>query len=153
MTRAIIIKGGSVITVDEQSRVLDADIIIRDGRIDRIRERDVPGDGRETGELPLDSYDVIDASGCAVLPGFIQTHVHLCQTLMRGFADDLKLLDWLRRRVWPMEAAHSPRSLTASARLGVAEMIRGGTTTALTMETVKDTEAVFRAVEPTGFRA
>jgi len=40
-----------------------------------------------------------------VLPGFVQTHVHLCQTLFRGLADDLVLLDWLRTRVWPLEAA------------------------------------------------
>ncbi len=153
MAKPIIIKGGTLITVDEHFRVLDADLIIRDGRIHRIRERSGASNDTETSESPVDSYDVIDASGCAVLPGFIQTHIHLCQTLIRGFADDLKLLDWLRRRVWPMEAAHSAASLAASARLGVAEMIRGGTTTALTMETVKDTEAVFRAVEPTGFRA
>lgn len=153
MSKAIIIKGGTVITVDEDFRVLDADVIIRDGRVHRIRERDATSDTEEVGDLAGGSPDVIDARGCAVLPGFIQTHIHLCQTLMRGFADDLKLLDWLRRRVWPMEAAHDPASLSASARLGVAEMIRGGTTAALTMETVKHTEAVFRAVEPTGFRA
>jgi 5-methylthioadenosine/S-adenosylhomocysteine deaminase len=63
------------------------------------------------------------------------------------------LIDWLKKRVWPMEAAHSADSLYASARLGVAELIRGGTTCALTMETVHHTEQVFRAVEESGFRA
>ncbi|HEX5707523.1 MAG TPA: 5'-deoxyadenosine deaminase, partial [Pyrinomonadaceae bacterium] len=94
-----------------------------------------------------------DARGCVVLPGFVQTHIHLCQTLFRGAADDLALIDWLRRRVWPMEAAHTAASLRASARLGVAELVRGGTTCALTMETVSHTEEVFRVVEETGFRA
>jgi cytosine/adenosine deaminase-related metal-dependent hydrolase len=51
--------------------------------------------------------EIIDARGCAVLPGFIQTHIHLCQTLFRGAADDLSLIDWLKQRVWPMEAAHT----------------------------------------------
>ena len=51
--------------------------------------------------------EVIDADGCAVLPGFIQTHIHLCQTLFRGSADDLSLIDWLKKRIWPMEAAHT----------------------------------------------
>ncbi len=88
-----------------------------------------------------------------MLPGFVQTHIHLCQTLFRGAADDLQLIDWLKKRVWPMEAAHTPASIRASARLGIAEMIRGGTTSALTMETVSHTEEVFRAVEETGFRA
>jgi len=96
---------------------------------------------------------VIDGRGCALLPGFIQTHIHLCQTLFRGAADDLELIDWLKRRVWPMEAAHTPESLYASARLGIAELIKGGTTCALTMETVNHTDSVFRAVEESGFRA
>src|SRR5919112_204194 len=95
----------------------------------------------------------IDARGCAVLPGFVQTHIHLCQTLFRGAADDLELIDWLKKRVWPMEAAHDAASLRASARLGVAELIRGGTTCALTMETVNHTREVLRVVEETGFRA
>jgi 5-methylthioadenosine/S-adenosylhomocysteine deaminase len=95
----------------------------------------------------------IDARGCAVLPGFVQTHVHLCQTLFRGTADDLQLMDWLKQRVWPLEAAHDAPSVRASARLAIAEMIRSGTTCALTMETVRHTEEVFRAVEETGFRA
>jgi 5-methylthioadenosine/S-adenosylhomocysteine deaminase len=73
--------------------------------------------------------------------------------LFRGAADDLELIDWLKQRVWPMEAAHTPESLYASARLGIAELIKGGTTCALTMETVNHTESVFHAVEESGFRA
>ena len=96
---------------------------------------------------------VIDATGCAVIPGFVQTHIHLCQTIFRGAADDLSLIDWLRKRVWPMEAAHSASSIAASARLGIAELIKGGTTCALTMETVNHTAEVFKVVEETGFRA
>ena len=85
-----------------------------------------------------------------MLPGFVQTHVHLCQTLFRGFADDLPLLDWLRRRVWPMEAAHTPATLRAAARLAVAELLAGGTTTVLTMETVHDTDVVFEVAAASG---
>ena len=80
---------------------------IRDGRI-AARRRDVAGRAHDR---------VIDARGGYVLPGFIQTHIHLCQTLFRGYADDLPLMDWLRTRVWPMEAAHTPASLRAAARL------------------------------------
>jgi cytosine/adenosine deaminase-related metal-dependent hydrolase len=96
---------------------------------------------------------VINAGGAYLLPGFIQTHVHLCQTLFRSFADDLPLLDWLRRRVWPMEAAHTPATLAVAARLASAELLLSGTTTALTMETVHDTDAVFDALAGTGLRA
>ena len=88
-----------------------------------------------------------------IIPGFVQTHIHLCQTLFRGAADDLALIDWLKQRVWPMEAAHSAESIAASARLGIAELIKGGTTCALTMETVNHTAEVFKVVEETGFRA
>jgi 5-methylthioadenosine/S-adenosylhomocysteine deaminase len=116
--------------------------------------------GRIASILPTDStlktitaQEVIDGRGRVLLPGFVQTHIHLCQTLFRGAADDLALIDWLRNRIWPMEAAHTTDSLYASARLGITEMIRGGTTSALTMETVNHTEAVFEAVEESGFRA
>ena len=87
------------------------------------------------------------------MPGFIQTHIHLCQTLFRGYADDLALLEWLKTRVWPMEGAHTPRSLAAAAQQAASELLRSGTTTVLTMETVHDTDAVFEALEPMGLRA
>jgi 5-methylthioadenosine/S-adenosylhomocysteine deaminase len=95
----------------------------------------------------------IDAGGAIVLPGFVQTHIHLCQTLFRGLADDLPLLAWLKTRVWPLEAAHDEQTLGAAARLAAAELLIGGTTTALTMETVHGTDAVFDALVPTGLRA
>src|SRR5436190_1069015 len=96
---------------------------------------------------------VIDARGGYVLPGFVQTHIHLCQTLFRGFADDLPLMEWLQQRIWPMEAAHSPESLRASALLATTELLSSGTTTVLTMETVHDTDVVFEAVAESGLRA
>ena len=127
--------------MDSRSSIVSGDLFVRDGRIAGI------------GETVNDAEIVIDASDCAVLPGFVQTHLHLCQTLFRGAADDLALIDWLKRRVWPMEAAHTASSVRASARLGIAELIKGGTTCALTMETVSHTDEVFRAAAETGFRA
>ena len=72
---------------------------------------------------------VLDVAGLTLIPGLVQTHVHLCQTLFRGLAEDLPLLPWLRGRIWPLEAAHDPDSLRASARLSVHELLAGGTTT------------------------
>src|ERR1019366_9589866 len=89
----------------------------------------------------------IDARAGYILPGFIQTHIHLCQTLFRGYADDLPLMDWLRRRVWTMEAAHTPASLRAATRLATTELLSSGTTAVLTMETVHDTDVVFERSE------
>jgi len=127
--------------MDSDDSIVRGDLLIRDGRIFSI------GDHSPRADV------VVDANGCAVLPGFIQTHVHLCQTLFRGTADDLSLIDWLKNRVWPMEAAHTANSVRTSARLGIAELIKGGTTCALTMETVNHTEEVFKVVEETSFRA
>ena len=112
-------------------------------------------DGR-IAELPsrrTDAERVIDASGRVVIPGFVQAHVHLCQTLFRGLADDMDVVDWLRKRVWPLEQAHDAASLHASAALGVAELLRCGTTSVLAMETTKHTEQAFLAAEQLGIRA
>lgn len=141
MEKTILIKNGTLLLMDDRDSVREGDVLIRDGRILSVG-------------VEVESADIIiDASGCAVLPGFVQTHVHLCQTLFRGAADDLALIDWLKQRVWPMEAAHTAASTRASARLGISEMIKGGTTCALTMETVNHTREAFRAVEESGFRA
>jgi 5-methylthioadenosine/S-adenosylhomocysteine deaminase len=138
---SILIKNGTVVTMDARDSIVRGDILIADGRI-----AEVGGTGQTAGT-------VIDATDCAVIPGFVQTHIHLCQTIFRGAADDLALIDWLKQRVWPMEAAHSAESIAASARLGIAELIKGGTTCALTMETVNHTAEVFKVVDETGFRA
>src|SRR5438128_1160926 len=141
MIESILIKGGTLIAMDADNSVAPGDLLIRNGRI--------VGPGADPGAADI----VLDANDCAVLPGFVQTHVHLCQTLFRGAADDLALIDWLKKRVWPMEAAHTPDSVRASAQLGIAELIKSGTTCALTMETVRHTEEVLGVVEETGFRA
>jgi cytosine/adenosine deaminase-related metal-dependent hydrolase len=88
-----------------------------------------------------------------IIPGLVQAHVHLCQTLFRGLADDLALEDWLARRIWPLEAAHTEESVYWSAMLGSAELLLGGTTAVLDMETVRHTDAAFRALERIGIRA
>src|SRR5262245_27355420 len=128
--------------MNDRFDVVQGDVSIREGRIAAI------------GADPGGAHDkVIDARGGFVLPGFIQTHIHLCQTLFRGYADDLRLMDWLRTRVWPMEAAHTAATLRAAARLATTELLCSGTTTVLTMETVHDTDAVFEAVAESGMRA
>lgn len=142
MTKSILIRKGTIVTMDQQETIVSGNLLLRDGRIVEIG-----------AEITEETDEVIDAHNCAVLPGFVQTHIHLCQTLFRGAADDLSLIDWLKKRVWPMEAAHTAESIRASARLGIAELIKSGTTCALTMETVRHTEAVFEVVAESGFRA
>src|SRR5712691_5627344 len=128
--------------MDEGGSIVRGDLLIREGRIAGIAQ-----------EIDDTVNEAIEARGRVVLPGFVQTHIHLCQTLFRGAADDLALIDWLKRRVWPMEAAHTAESIRASAQLSIVELIKSGTTCALTMETVRHTEEVLRVVEESGFRA
>jgi 5-methylthioadenosine/S-adenosylhomocysteine deaminase len=139
---SLLIRRGSIVTMNDRLEVFEGDLSIRDGRIAALGA---------TLDGPHDR--TIDARGGCVLPGFVQTHIHLCQTLFRGYADDLPLMDWLRKRIWPMEAAHTPASLRAAARLATTELLASGTTAVLTMETVHDTDAVFEAVAESGLRA
>ena len=104
--------------------VVAGDVSIRDGMIAAVGNHHI-----------AESHDkTIDARGGYVIPGLIQTHLHLCQTLFRGFADDLPLMDWLRTRIWLMEAAHTPASLRAATRLATTELLASGTTAVLTMD-------------------
>jgi cytosine/adenosine deaminase-related metal-dependent hydrolase len=139
---SLLIRGGLVITMDDGFHVVEGDVSVRNGRIAAIAPAIAERHDR-----------VVEARGGYVLPGLVQTHVHLCQTLFRGYADDLPLMDWLRRRVWPMEAAHTAATLRASARLALTELLCSGTSAVLTMETVHDTDAVFEEAAGSGIRA
>jgi cytosine/adenosine deaminase-related metal-dependent hydrolase len=136
----LVIRGGTMMTGGSLG-VLDGDIAIDGNRIVAI--------GADVGRGDTE----IDASGRIVMPGLVQAHTHLCQTLFRGVADDMDVIDWLRERVWPLERAHDAASMRASADLGIAEMMLGGTTTILSMESVHHTEESFAAAEASGVRA
>jgi 5-methylthioadenosine/S-adenosylhomocysteine deaminase len=139
---SLVFRNATILTMDDRCTVVDGSVSVRDGRIAAV------------GAIEETAHDtVIDARGGYLLPGFVQTHVHLCQTLFRGYADDMPLLEWLKKRVWPMEAAHSPATLRASVRLAAAELLRTGTTSVLTMETVHDTDVVFETLADIGLRA
>ena len=144
MSFDIFIEGGTVVTIDKSMRVFVGDVLVRDGIIVALGP---PG----TVE-PIPGARTVRAQGCYVMPGFVQPHVHLCQVLFRGLAEDRSLMEWLAERIWPLEAAHTARSLHVSARLGIAELLLGGTTAALDMGTVKHTQSIFSAAESMGFR-
>jgi 5-methylthioadenosine/S-adenosylhomocysteine deaminase len=94
----------------------------------------------------------LNAGAGWIVPGFVQSHVHLCQTLLRNGPDDLELLPWLSTHIWPGEAAHDEETLEVSARLGLSELLAGGTTSVLDMGTVRHTDAIFRAAARSGMR-
>lgn len=137
-----LIRGAQIVTCDAKNTTLVGDLLLSGTTIEAIAPRiKVAGLVRE-----------IDGAGCAVIPGFVQAHVHLCQVIMRGMADDMPLMEWLRKRIWPLEAAHDLASLAASAELGLLEMMRAGTTTILDMGTVHGYDAVFDACLRAGIR-
>src|ERR1051326_4299277 len=136
-------RGGRLVTMDPLRTLVDADVMIgADGRISALVEPST----RAPAERQL------DITGMVVVPGLVQAHLHLCQTLFRGLAEEQRLLAWLRERIWPLEAAHDPQSVHASARLGLAELLLGGTTAILDMGTVHHTDAVFEAAAESGIR-
>lgn len=115
----LLIKGATVVTVDANDTVLDGADVAVDG--DRI-----VGIGRAPAGFAADR--VLDGTDRIVLPGLINTHTHLSMTLMRNYADDLAFWPWLLERIKPLEDHLVPDDVRIGARLGIAELIRGGTT-------------------------
>lgn len=139
----ILIKNAQIITMNKGKEIITGDIHIEDDLIKNIGP-----------DLTVQQPDkIIDATGKTVIPGFVQTHIHLCQTVFRGQGDDLELMDWLKQRIWPLEAAHDEESIYYSAMLGIGELIQSGTTTIVDMETVRHTEYAFKAIAESGMRA
>ena len=120
-----------------------------------------PGDAPQVRDVAIEGDriaeraggETIDASGCYVMPGLVQTHVHLVQTIFRGLAEELALLEWLRDRIWPLEAAHDETSLRATARLGLLDLLTTGTTTILDMGTTHGGDVIAEELVASGIRA
>src|SRR6478735_6900516 len=138
-----LIKNAEIITMNEKNDIIYGDLYIVGNRIAAI--------GKNLHPEKVDK--VIDAANKTIVPGFIHTHIHLCQTLFRGQADDLELLDWLKKKIWPLEASHDEESIYYSALLGIGELIQSGTTTIVDMETVHHTDSAFQAISQSGIRA
>ncbi|GAB4375601.1 MAG: 5'-deoxyadenosine deaminase [Calditrichia bacterium] len=137
----ILLKNGLVVTQNPQRDIFTGDILIEDDRIKKIESH-----------IEKDRHQVVNLKGLVVTPGFIQSHVHICQTLFRNLADDMELLDWLQTRIWPMEMAHNEESLRASARLGLAEMMLSGATCILDMGNGQYQDIVFEEILHSGMR-
>ena len=103
------------------------------------------------GVAPAGDDEVLDADGMALLPGFINGHTHAAMTLFRGYADDLPLMEWLERHIWPAEARLEADDVYWGARLACAEMIRTGTVRFWDM--YWQPGATARAVADSGLRA
>ncbi len=145
-----LIQSGTLVRMDAARQVGPGSVLVRDGALLAVGE----GVPAALAAMPGGRADAtIDATGGFVLPGFVHGHLHLCQTLFRGLAEQSDLLRWLRESIWPLEAAHTDASLAASARLGVCELLAGGVTCINDMGTVFGTEVTATVLEETGIRA
>jgi 5-methylthioadenosine/S-adenosylhomocysteine deaminase len=142
---SLIVAGGTVVAVDAADRVLSPGAVAIDGRdiaavdtVDAIAQR-------------FTAAQTIDARGHVVLPGLINTHTHAPMVLYRGLADDLALMEWLQKYIFPAEAKTvSPEFVRAGTRLAALEMIQSGTTAYADMYYFE--EEIARATKEAGIR-
>lgn len=100
---------------------------------------------------PADAATVIDGRGKFAVPGFINAHTHASMTLLRSYADDMALMEWLNKHIWPIEEKMNRHDIRAGAELAAVEMIKGGTTTFADMYG-PNMEEVAQVVEKSGMR-
>ncbi|BCS81629.1 amidohydrolase [Anaerocellum diazotrophicum] len=141
----ILIKNATIITCNAQNEVLKGDIFIKNGRIERIAEN-----------IELSIYEqayvkVIEGKDLIAIPGLINAHTHCGQTILRSFADDLPLYEWLFEKIFPAEEKLTKEMIYFSSLLGIAEMLQSGTTMFFDMYFHEDMTA--KAVQETGIKA
>jgi 5-methylthioadenosine/S-adenosylhomocysteine deaminase len=145
MSKKLIIPKQIVSANDEDKIYRDHSIEIEEGIIKSIEKVDEEKISKFYGE-------VLRYPNLTLVPGFVQTHVHTCQTLFRGLADDLELLDWLMMKIFPYENSHTKESLRASVKLSLLELQCGGTTTVMDMGTMRHQEVIFDEFIENGMR-
>ncbi len=137
------IEGAIVVTQNAKREIVRRHLLVEDGIFSKI-SKTIP---------PKDKAKRIQAQDWVIVPGLVQAHLHLCQTLFRNMADDVDLLDWLGKYIWRFEAVHTAKSMHCSAYLGIAELLASGTTCILDMGSIRHTEVLFEAAKATGIRA
>jgi cytosine/adenosine deaminase-related metal-dependent hydrolase len=144
----LFVEGGTLIGLAEPGDIRPStDLYAEGGTIRAVGE-----DARALAEAPGEPVERLEARNRWVLPGLVQAHLHLCQTLLRNGPEDLELLPWLERHIWPGEAAHDSETMGIAARLGLAECLASGVTAVLDMGTVRHTDALFRVASRAGIR-
>jgi 5-methylthioadenosine/S-adenosylhomocysteine deaminase len=141
----LLVRGGTVVTMDGGRRVIeDGAVAVRGGRVVAVGTR-------SELQAQYTARETIDATGKVVIPGLINGHTHIPMTLFRGLADDLDLNEWLTKYIFPAEAKNVTEDFVrAGTQLGLAEMIRGGTTTYCDMYYFED--AIAGETERAGLR-
>jgi 5-methylthioadenosine/S-adenosylhomocysteine deaminase len=142
---SLVVTGGDVVTMDASHRILSPGAVAVDGMAI------VAVDSPDAIARKFAGAETIDAAGHVVLPGLINTHTHAPMVMYRGLADDLALMDWLQKYIFPAEAKTvSPEMVRVGTRLAALEMIQSGTTTFADMYYFED--EIARATKAAGLR-
>lgn len=117
----LLIKNATIVTVNHNREVIEnGSILIHNGIIKDIIKTDVSN---------IEASEIIDGQDCIVMPGWVNTHTHASMTIYRGLADDLPLMEWLQKHIWPAEAKYgNESSVRIGVKLAMYEMIQSGTT-------------------------
>jgi len=137
--RRILLTGGYIVPMTREP--FYGDILIEGKFIKGIDKR-----------IEVKNAERKDCTGKVIMPGLIQTHIHLAQVLFRGLAEDLKLLDWLSKRIYILESAHTPESMYWSAMLGIVEMVKFGTTAIIDIGCARYADSLLLAMRDSGIR-
>ena len=141
----LVVTGGTVVTMDAQRRVLSPGAVAIDGRV--IVAVDTP----QAVAARYAAADLVQADGAVVLPGLVNTHGHAAMVMYRGLADDLVLMDWLQKYIFPAEGKTvSPEMVRVGTRLAALEMLQSGTTLHTDMYYFE--EEVAKATKEAGMR-
>lgn len=139
----ILIKNCNIVSMTDESDVFLGDIAIENDLITEVSEN------IDVDTLKPDK--IIDAGNMVAMPGFVNCHTHSAMTLFRGYADDLPLMEWLEKKIWPLEKKLTDKDIYWGTMLAVLEMIKSGTTTFSDMYFCMD--EVASAAKETGIRA
>jgi len=141
-----IIQNGTILTMHNRKTIRQGAIAIEDKVIVDI------GKNSELKRKYGRGYEKIDAKGMVIIPGLINTHQHAAMSLLRGYADDLPLQEWLEKWIWPIEKHMTAHDIYVGALLTAIEAIMGGTTTVNTMYHYTPEENEAKAFADAGLR-
>lgn len=132
----ILIKNAYLVDVKNKENSKFCDILIERDLISKIENN-----------INEAADKVIDANKNVVMPGFVNAHNHSAMSLLRGYEDDLELMDWLNNKIWPIEDKLNKEHIYYGSLLACIEMIKSGTTTFNDM--YFETEGTIEAVNKT----
>jgi len=141
----LIIEGGTVVTMGSKGIIRDGAVVVEDSRIVEV------GKSKELKER-YSGYEKVDARRKVVIPGLVNTHQHAAMSLLRGYADDYPLKEWLEKWIWPLESCMTGYDMYVGALLTAVESIMSGTTTVNTMYYYKKDYNEAKAFAEAGIR-